>query len=399
MAKKLGALWLLLAAVGLSSAVGLGLVEWVVRYKEAHRTSVPGSMPYLYYRHARYGQALVRGMNYFGWVHVDREGFRGPEVSLVPPPGVIRIMAVGASTTMDADVSRDDAAWPARLEYWLNRDGTGRKFEVINAGVGGYHLNDNVIRFEMELYRYHPNLIILFGASHQDLLSALAAAGRSQAPSRQARPDEVATQTPWGRWLEQHSLLYGKVVKRWLAMRGQFRGARHAQGTSSTDFGQALAEGAQAFGHDLTGFLTLAAAAGIPVVVPATVYMGYGGALSRDSAAILAAWHVTVPQASASRMFEGYARYDSVTRAVASAYGATYLPAADSGFGDRSLYAEEDAVHFNDRGAEREAKSLAAALERLEPWKQSPVVHVDQAGKPAPAESRGQIRARAASAP
>ncbi len=391
--KRAGTLALLLAATGVSAVAGLGLLEAVVRYKEAHRVSVPGTMPFLYYRHARLGHALVRGMDYYGWVHINREGFRGREVGVVPPPGVIRIMAVGASTTMDGEVSRDDSAWPARLEYWLNREApAGEKFEVVNAGVPGYRLIDNVIRFQTELFRYRPALILLFGATHNDLLAALAGTSESPGQNDDPRPDEMPTATPWARWLEQHSLLYNKVLQRWLAVRSQVRGARRQQGTPPASFERKVEAGSQDFGRDLTAFLALTGAAGIPVVIPEVVYMGAAGALSRDSAAIVSVWRTAVPFAPPGRLFEGYARYDSVIRSSAAAYGTAYLPTADSGLGARDLYAEGDPVHFNDRGADRMAKALAAELSKLAPWRPA----ATGAGSATPAAGR---TARRGSAP
>ena len=48
----------------------------------------------------------------------------------------------------------------------------GRRIEVINAGVPGYRVIDNVVRLETELYQYRPDLIILYEV-HNDLFTAL----------------------------------------------------------------------------------------------------------------------------------------------------------------------------------------------------------------------------------
>src|SRR5688500_10159884 len=85
-------------------------------------------------------------------------------------------MTVGGSTTVDGDVTKDEKAWPARLEFWLDSLESCRRFEVINAGVSGYRVIENVIRFQTELYRYRPDVIVLYGSEHNDLLSALVGA-------------------------------------------------------------------------------------------------------------------------------------------------------------------------------------------------------------------------------
>src|SRR2546425_629652 len=103
--------WRWKAALALGSTVLALLLaalagEAAVRYRESHRHTVPGTMPLLFYRHVRLGYALVRDYNYFGWVHVNRQGFRGSDVAMDKPPGTTRIIAVGGSTTFDTFVSR-----------------------------------------------------------------------------------------------------------------------------------------------------------------------------------------------------------------------------------------------------------------------------------------------------
>ena len=131
---------LLLAVVSavLASSTLAVAGEFAVRYRERHRSSVPGTMPFLLYRHGRFGHALVRNTDYFGWMRINRQGFRGADVSLKKPDGTFRIMAIGASTTFDTQVSSGDQTWAARLEYWLNQSDLRDPVEVINAGVGGW---------------------------------------------------------------------------------------------------------------------------------------------------------------------------------------------------------------------------------------------------------------------
>src|SRR5205085_51602 len=131
--------FLAIALVGLSTVVGLIIVgsvaEAVVRYRETHRKTVPGTAPLMFYRHNRLGFALVRNSDNFGWVRINSAGFRGADVPLAKRPGVVRIVATGGSTTFDGAVSGEDRTWPARLQYWLNRLDPNRPVDVLNAGV------------------------------------------------------------------------------------------------------------------------------------------------------------------------------------------------------------------------------------------------------------------------
>lgn len=397
MNKRLANVMLFVLALGFSGLLGAGALELFVRYRESHRTTVPGTMPFLFYRHARLRHALVRGSDYFGWVHINRQGFRGPDVTLETPPGVTRIMVIGASTVMDGATSSDAATWPARLEHWLDSLGQGRRFEVINAGVPGYLAIDNVIRFQTELRYYRPDLIVLYQA-HNDLLGALASGGVVALQAGEARPNEMPSSTPWGHWLEQHSLLYNKVYLKWQAIRSQQRGARRQQAATTggpavdaaTRYNDALRRGAVAWDQDLSALLALIRTAGLRVVVPEVVFMGGPGARAQDSAAIAGVFRVGVPFAPPDVMLRGYAVYDSVTRAVSAAQGAAYVPTSGFEMGGMDLYAEGDPVHFNDRGADRMGKGMAEALLRLAPWNapapgvMAPVPAVSARGRPAP---------------
>ncbi len=155
-------------------------------------------MPLLFYRQVRLGHGLVRNYSYFDWVHVNRQGFRGSDVALDKPCGATRIIAVGGSTTFDTFVSRDEAAWPARLQMWLRQLAPQRPVEVINAGVPGYRVIDDLIRLEIELYQYQPDIIILY-QGHNDLFAALGH-GTSGPPPGIDTPWEMPVVTPWRHW-------------------------------------------------------------------------------------------------------------------------------------------------------------------------------------------------------
>ena len=366
--KRAGAVWLVLVSTGLSALGGLGLLEWAVRYREAHRSTVPGTMPFLYYRHSRLGHALVRGADYYGWVHINHEGFRGREVAAAPPPHVVRIMVVGASTTMDALVGSDERAWPARLEFWLDSMAPGQRFEVNNAGVPGYRVIDNLIRWQTELHWYRPDLVVLFGAEHNDLLAALAGGSDTLPPDNEARPGEAASVTPWGQWLEQHSLLYNKLLQRWLAIRSVRRGGRRQASTTAATYDRVMTRGVEGYSRDLRALVSIIHLQGVPVAIPQVTYLGAAGSLTRDSAAITGVWRAAVPFAPPAALFSAYARFDSVTRSVAAASGAAYVPTEEFGLGGRDMYAEDDPVHFNAGGADRMGRMLATALLAARPW-------------------------------
>src|SRR5215510_4637275 len=70
--------------------------EFAARYYERHRTNPPDYFPSVYYPHRRLRYGLVPNFDYFGWFHINSLGFRGPEIPVAKPPGMLRIVCMGA---------------------------------------------------------------------------------------------------------------------------------------------------------------------------------------------------------------------------------------------------------------------------------------------------------------
>jgi lysophospholipase L1-like esterase len=360
---------LLLAVAATVATLGVvaGLGEWAVRYRERTRTSVPGTMSKLFYRHSRLMHALVRGTDYYGWVHIGRQGFRGArEVTLTPSDSVFRIIVVGGSTTFDGFTSGDSAAWPARLEQVLDSVAAPQRFEVLNAGVPGFEVFDDLVRLELELHWYDPDLIILY-QGHNNLFNTLATAGRSSGTGFDARPGEIPAVPPWQVWLERHSLLYHKLRERLKAVRFRSAGADLRQRTASARYEAALSDGAQKFSRDVRMFVAAAQSLGVRVMIPQIVYAARFPVGGTTSANAQVRWRAGFPFAPTDVVWAGYARYDSVARAEAARAGAVYVPASDSTLWLVDGYAGDDPIHFNNRGAWRMAGHLARAIRTMVP--------------------------------
>ncbi len=92
-----------------------------------------------------------------GWffeskISINSKGFRGKEIS---DKKKLRIMAIGESTTFGYTMNKGQKTWPEMLEEL-----TGA--EVINAGVYGYTIQDNIHRLQTELLALHPDVIISY---------------------------------------------------------------------------------------------------------------------------------------------------------------------------------------------------------------------------------------------
>lgn len=354
----------LLLVIG-SVAVSLGAVgvigEVAVRARERSRKTVPGTMPLLYYRHGRLGHALVRNYDYFGWVHVDAGGFRGRDVPVAKRPGVLRIMVVGGSTTFDTQVSRDEAAWPARLEASLQQLAPDHPVEVINAGVPGYRVVDNLIRLQTELFQYRPDVILLYDG-HNDLFGSLRSGSQTlRVAQGEDRPGEVPVVTPWGYWLGRHSLFYGKVVERLKAIGfHQLKSSPVPTAAASQD--SVGVPGVEDFERDVTSFVAVARSLGIRLVMAELVTVSGVGAREEPDAAVRRMWSLAVPFAPTDAVLRGYVAYNAVLRSVSARQGIPFIATGGFGFAGRGFYAEDDPIHFNDAGAERMGQEMARAL-------------------------------------
>lgn len=87
-------------------------------------------------------------------------GFRGPEFPIEKPPGTIRIVCLGASTTEGSQ--GDEETYPYYLQLELNRRFPGRDIEVINAGHHGHGIQDLAAIEKQRVFPLEPDIVILY---------------------------------------------------------------------------------------------------------------------------------------------------------------------------------------------------------------------------------------------
>jgi hypothetical protein len=94
-------------------------------------------------------------------VRVNSLGTRGPEFQPAKPAETIRILSLGDSRTFGWGLS-EDQTYSARLGQMLQEKvGTGRKVEVINAGVNGWSYDQMFVYFRDFGLSYHPDIVIV----------------------------------------------------------------------------------------------------------------------------------------------------------------------------------------------------------------------------------------------
>jgi hypothetical protein len=95
-------------------------------------------------------------------VSINAFGFRGPNPRTPEkPPGVVRVIVQGGSTTEDVFVD-DGRTWPEQLQAKLNaRLGTDR-IEVINMGTSGYTAENCVNDLKLNGLRLSPDVVVAY---------------------------------------------------------------------------------------------------------------------------------------------------------------------------------------------------------------------------------------------
>jgi hypothetical protein len=125
-------------------------------YITAYRTALGSGIPTQY--DAKLGWVPRAG--YKGSDHqeavmytVDARSLRQHNYDRPSPPAHGTILAVGDSYTEGGEVE-DNSSWPAHLERGLNR-------RVINGGVGGYGIDQIVLRAEDLVARLEPSILLV----------------------------------------------------------------------------------------------------------------------------------------------------------------------------------------------------------------------------------------------
>jgi len=151
-------LFAMLAELGLRLAFFHSKDFSMEMWKYAVQLKRPAADPNLSFSHAPNGHAFLMGVD----VKINSEGLRDYEYPLEKGPNTYRIMMLGDSTTFGWGVRLEDTAAKI-LERRLNESGTatGKRFEVLNAGVGNYDTVQEVTYYETRGRAFRPDAVIL----------------------------------------------------------------------------------------------------------------------------------------------------------------------------------------------------------------------------------------------
>ncbi len=93
-------------------------------------------------------------------VAIDALGYRSPERPREKPPGTLRILCAGGSTTYDVLAPSNDRTWPAQLEQKLRA--RGWPVEVWNAGFPGWTTLESLIALAIRDVDLAPDVVVVY---------------------------------------------------------------------------------------------------------------------------------------------------------------------------------------------------------------------------------------------
>jgi len=141
----------------------LTMLELVKRRFDPYLSRERGMQNPFWQKHPSRGHSLKPGDYGSIWgvpFHINRLGFRGPEVSREKPRGVFRVLCLGDSITMGAALP-EEALYPADLQKILSARYPSKIFEVVNAGVSGYMIEQELLQLKEDGLKLSPDLVVL----------------------------------------------------------------------------------------------------------------------------------------------------------------------------------------------------------------------------------------------
>ena len=165
--------WLTVMMALMSPLLLIGLLEGAAYLWERNQANslyawelvASRRMVWVEYHEPGAGYTLMKPGSHYEWqsipVDINSHGLRGPETTYEKPPGTIRILNLGDSVVMGWGVREEDT-YGRQLEALLNQHSSGvQRYEVINAGVPGWNLENALAYLQAEGLKYQPDLVLL----------------------------------------------------------------------------------------------------------------------------------------------------------------------------------------------------------------------------------------------
>jgi lysophospholipase L1-like esterase len=344
--RKRSLVLLRLGLVLVSVLVALVSVEALVRVRQWLQTGHGAAEPYSLVQDPASGLWIPTPGQVNGPIRINRDGFRGPDVPRVTPAGTIRLAFLGGSTTFCAEVSGNDATWPAQLTEALRARHPGVSFDYLNAGVPGYGMGSIRATLERRVAPFRPDVIVLYEGTND-----MASDTRAVAARQGLFHDLTADPSP----LAKISVTWYLIERRMIARR------RQEAASSGIVLPYNVDSLARVYEERVVGVLRSARAVA-PVCVVATfshkMRRGQPPAVALANSAYSMYYSLYQTVDGLIRMYDAY--NDAVRRAAHST-GAILVDGEDDIPADDRHFT--DSVHFTDEGARAMAARVLRGLE------------------------------------
>lgn len=280
-----------------------------------------------------------------GKIHIDNHGFRNPDLAMPKPLRRIRLAFLGASTTLCAEVSRDEATWPHLVAKKLSERYPLVSFDYINAGQPGYDVESSLELLRLKVAPLEPDLVVYYEATND-----FTADTREMARRRGLFSGKPEDPSPLAKISTAWYLIEKNLLVRW-------RSRQVATAPRLVYDADSLARG---FAVRLGRFLVAARE-----IAPVAAIATFSHKLRREQPpeVQLAASNTSLyyaPFMSIEGLLDGWDAYNGAIRAAARQTGAILIEGEDTIPGDDIHFV--DSVHFLDPGAEKQAERVVAAL-------------------------------------
>jgi hypothetical protein len=104
-------------------------------------------------------------------VHINNEGFRGPDIIKEKNEDVFRIFVLGGSLTYGMFATSDETTYSGYLQKKFDESSEEYNIEIINAGVNAYDSSDVSYQIKTKLLDYQPDLFIIITGNDVDRTS------------------------------------------------------------------------------------------------------------------------------------------------------------------------------------------------------------------------------------
>jgi len=285
---------------------------------------------------------------------INELGFRGPLVEMPKPVGRTRLAFLGASTTFCAEATSEEKTWPARVAAALALQVPFGAVDYVNAGVGGFQMEQIAINLEKRVAPLEPDVIFIYEATNDLTKDTRELAVAQGVYTGHADEDS---------WLSRYSLAWYLLEKN-LVMRTRKAGAAKQQAVVQLD-PRELSRGYRA---RLSALVDAANARAKLVVLLTFSTQARRG---QDPARLIEACNTSfyyMPYMTPELLLDGFDEYNRVMREVASEKGALLLDVAFAVPGDKEHF--NDSVHFKDEGCAVFAQAVVAGLRASPRWRE-----------------------------